>query len=100
MLSVALVSVLKALSLLASALTAARLFNNGLYRRYRIFFAYVLFRVPNGIWPFFLDAKTNSYLLWWTITEAILWVFYVLLVLELYRLVLDKYHGIYSLGRR
>lgn len=98
--SVELVSILKAVSLLGSALTALRLFNNGLYLRYRIFFAYVVFRVPNGTWPFFLDNKSNNYLLWWMITEAVLWVFYVLLVSELYRLVLDKYQGIYTLGRR
>ena len=100
MLSVALVSILKIVFLLGSALTAARLFQNGLYRRYPIFFAYVVFGVPDGTWPFFVDSRTTVYLVWWTITGAILWMFYVLLVLELYRLVLEKHKGIYTLGRR
>jgi hypothetical protein len=100
MLSVTLVSILTIVSLLGSALTAAKLFHSGLYRCYPVFFAYIVFGVPNGIWPFFVDSRTTAYLLWWTVTGAISWVFYVLLVLELYRLVLDKYKGIYTLGRR
>jgi hypothetical protein len=35
----------------------------------------------------------------WTITEPLLWLFYILLVLEIYRLVLEDYKGIYSVGR-
>jgi len=96
---IALVSILKAIALLGSGLTAVRLFHNGLYRRYRVFFAYVIFRVPNGIWPFFLDTRSAQYLHFWIFTEAVLWVFYILLGLELYRLVLEKYKGIYTLGR-
>src|ERR1051326_4222960 len=98
--SVALVSILKFISIAGSALTAAKLFQSDLYRRYPVFFAYVIFRVPNGVGAFFLNTKSNIYLLWWMVTEAILWVFYVFLVLELYRLFLEKYQGIYSLGRR
>jgi hypothetical protein len=100
MLSVTLVSILKIVSLLGSALTAARLFQNGLYRRYRVFSGYVVFRVLVVSGSLALDQKSSIYLLWWTVTEAMLWVFYVLLVLELYRLVLEKYKGIYTLGRR
>jgi hypothetical protein len=100
MLSVTPVSILQVISLLASALTAAKLFQSGLYRRYPVLFAYVIFRVPNGSWAFFVDSKTSAYLLWYVITGAIVWVFYVLLVFELYRLVLEKYKGIYTLGRR
>jgi hypothetical protein len=100
MLSVTLVSILKLLSLIGSALTAAKLFQNGLYRRYPVLFAYVIFRVPNGTWAFFVDPKTSAYQQWWVVTGAIVWVFYVLLIFELYRLVLEKYKGIYTLGRR
>lgn len=98
--SIALVTILKVISIAGSALTAAMLFHNGLYRRYPVFFAYVIFRVPNGIWTFFLNSKTSIYMLWWMVTGVVLWIFYVLLVLELYRLVLEKYKGIYTLGRR
>lgn len=98
--SAALVSFFKVVSIIGSTLTAARLFRNGLSLRYKIFFAYVIFRVPNAGWTFFVDTNSNTYLNCWMATEAILWVFYVLLVLELYRLVLEKYRGIYTLGRR
>jgi len=100
MLNVAPVSVLETVSLLGAASIAVRLFSNRLYLRYRVFFAYVVFLVPNGAWPLFIDFKSNSYLVVWTFTEPVLWIFYVLLVLELYRLVLEKYQGIYTLGRR
>ena len=100
MLSVAPVSVLEAVSILGAALIAARLFHNKLYLHYPIFFSYVVFLVPNGTWPLLIDFKSANYLRLWTVTEPVLWVFYVLLVLELYRLVLEKYQGIYSLGRR
>jgi hypothetical protein len=50
-------------------------------------------RKPNT--PF----ATNAYGWVWMLTEPILWVFWVLVVLELYSLVLQNYKGIASLGR-
>jgi hypothetical protein len=97
--SVALVSFLKVISLLGPVLIAGKLFRSGLYRRYPVFFAYFLFRVPNAIWPFFLDNNSNIYLHFWIVTEPVFWIFNILLVSELYRLVLEKHKGIYSLGR-
>ena len=91
--------VLKVVSLLGSVLVAGKLFRSGLYLRYPVFFAFFLFRVPNFVWPFFLDTNSNIYLHFWIVTESLFWVFYILLVLELYRLVLEKHKGIYSLGR-
>ena len=35
----------------------------------------------------------------WVLTEPILWILYILIVLEMYGLVLQKYPGIASLGR-
>jgi hypothetical protein len=42
---------------------------------------------------------TNIYANLWMATEPVLWVFYVLVVLELYSLILQNYKGIASLGR-
>ena len=95
----ALVSFLKAVSLLGSGLTAYKLYRSGLYRRYPIFFTYFVFRVLNGTWPFLLDIKSPAYLKVWMLTEPFLWTFYILVVFELYRLVLEKYKGLYTLGR-
>ena len=84
----------------------------GLHRNYRFFCAYLLFRVLRAVlligvpWgvkqleqrpnvPF----ATNAYGWVWLLTEPVLWVFWVLVVLELYSLVLQNYKGIASLGR-
>src|SRR3989442_7890114 len=98
MYSAKLVLVLRVLSLLGSGLTAYKLYRTGLYRRYPIFFAYFVFRVPNGTWPFLLDIKSPAYQKVWMLTEPLLWAFYILLVFELYRLAFEEYKGHYTPG--
>src|SRR5579871_417139 len=96
----ALVLVLQWITLLGSLLTAAKLYKSGLYRRYRVFFAYFLFRVPDTAIPLFIkDVKSSTYFYFWVYSEPLIWVFYVLVVLELCRLVLEKHRGLYSLGK-
>lgn len=95
----ALVSCLKAVSLLGSLLMVLQLFRTGLYRRYPIFFAFFIFRIPNSIWPFFLEVSSPRYQQVWILTEPLEFSFYVLMVVELYKLVLEKYKGLYTLGR-
>src|ERR1039457_6504126 len=97
--SVALVSYLKAVLLLGSVMMVLQLYRTGLYRRYPIFFAFFIFRIPNSIWPLFLDVASPLYQKVLVLTEPIALVIYVLMVLELYRLVLEKSKGLYSLGR-
>jgi len=77
----ALVSFFHVASVLGSGLTAAKLLVTGLHRRYRVFFAYFVFRVANGIWPFFFDVKSNAYAYLWAWTEPVILVFYVWVVL-------------------
>jgi hypothetical protein len=95
----ALVSYLKVVSLLGSMFMVLQLYRTGLYLRYPIFFVYFIFRIPNSIWPFFVGVSSGVYQRVWVLTEPIEMVFYVLMVVELYRLVLEKYKGLYSLGR-
>lgn len=99
MTSVALVQFLKAILLLGSALIALKLYRTGLYRRYPFFFFYFIFRIPNSIWPFVLNSTGGLYEQVWLVTSAIVLIFYVLIVMELYRLVLENYKGLYSAGR-
>jgi hypothetical protein len=94
-----LVSCLRAVLLLGSMLMALMLYRTGLYRRYPIFFAFFIFRIPNSIWPLFLAVSSPLYLKVWVLTEPIELGFYVLMVVELYKLVLEKYKGLYTLGR-
>jgi hypothetical protein len=100
MTSAALGSVLQALSLLFAAMMAFKLFTTGLYKRYPFFFAYFLFKVPNGIWPLcFTGTGSALYAYLWVWTTPIGLLFYVLLVIELYRLILENYPGLYTVGR-
>jgi hypothetical protein len=76
-----------------------KLQRTGLYRHYPIFFAFFIFRIPNSIWPLFLAVTSPLYQQVWVLTDPIGLGFYVLMVVELYKLVLEKYKGLYSLGR-
>jgi hypothetical protein len=95
----ALVSFFQVAAVVGSGLTAAKLLFTGLHRRYRVFFWYFCFRVANGIWPFFFDLKSNAYAYLWALTDLVSLLFYVLVVMELCRLVLERHPGLYSLSR-
>ncbi|HEY9141465.1 MAG TPA: hypothetical protein VIN93_11270 [Bryobacteraceae bacterium] len=87
------------LLLLGSALVAAKLYRNGLWRKYPIFFAYFVLRVPNFVWPLMVDTGSPVYLWLFLVTSPVFVIFYVLLVAELYRLILKKYRGMETMGR-
>jgi len=99
MTSVALGSVLQGILVVGCLLTAGKLFLSGLYRRYPIFFLYILFRIPISIWPLFVDNRSNLYFNVWRVATVIVLIFYVLVVAELYQLVLAKYRGLQTVGR-
>jgi hypothetical protein len=110
MLSAALfISFFQVVTILGSALTVLNLFTSGLYRRYRIFFIYFLLRLPymtlflvltnlKGL-PGGPGVQSNLYFYAFFFTEPLLLLAYVLVVLELYSLVLERYKGLYTLGR-
>src|SRR6266498_466999 len=81
------------------ALTAVRLYSSGLFRKYRIFFAYLIFSALQSGICLSLDVRSGAYLRFFILSEPLIWFFYVMVVLELCSLVLDKYRGLYSLGR-
>src|ERR1700694_1933243 len=95
----ALVLFFQVTSVAVAALAAAKVFRTGLYHRYRILFGYFIFYTLNGVWPLFVNVKSNLYLRIWLITEPVSFLFYILVVLELCRLVLEKHPGLYTLGR-
>lgn len=94
-----LISCFQFLTLAGSVLTVLKLYKTGLFRRYRMFFLLFLFQIPNTLWPLFIPSNLNLYLYAWEATEPVAWILYVLVVLELYRLVLENHKGLYSLGR-
>lgn len=86
-------------SLLGAALTGFKLFRSGLYRRYRFFFVYLVSLVPYGICLLALDVHSGLYQEFWTVTTPLFWLLYILVVFELCGLILEKYKGLYTLGR-
>jgi hypothetical protein len=51
------------------------------------------------LYPIVLAQDSLPYFYIWVATEPVLRILYVLVVLELYRLILEPYKGLYSLGR-
>jgi len=95
----ALILFLRWFTLAGMIFTCARLWHFGLHRRYRVFFAYLVFSsVRSGILLIF-DVSSSFYFKFWIVTEPVLWLFYILLVLELYSLVLEAHKGLYTVGR-
>lgn len=91
--------VLWGFSVVANAGAACRLCQLGLHRIYRFFFAYLVFAATRSLILLPFNVRSSMYVMIYAITAPILWMFYVLVVLELYSLVLQNYAGIYSLGR-
>src|SRR5438132_686502 len=82
-----------------SALVVWRLYSTGLHLTYRFFFASMILSLARSgaLLPFY--PRSETYYKIWSATQPILWLFYILVVAELYSLVLKRYQGIYSLGR-
>ena len=95
----ALVLFFEGVSALGSGLIALKLFRSGLHRRYRILFAYLIFRVPYMVCILFLNVNSPFYQKFFVVTAPLFWPFYILLVRELYGLVLERHKGLYTLGR-
>ena len=95
----ALVNSLIVLAAVGSLAVSLKLFWNGLFHRYRFFFAYMVLGAFNGAVPFVLDYRSKLYLRVFLIEEVISWIFLALTLLELYRLILERHRGLYTLGR-
>jgi hypothetical protein len=91
--------ILNLLILLGTAGLSLRLYWAHLHRRYRAFFYYLIFYTVQTGFMMTLDIRSGLYQKVYIITEPVTWVFYALVVLELYSLVLEEYQGIYTVGR-
>ncbi len=90
---------LRILILIGVALLGLRLYRSGLHRKYRVFSAYLVFWVCRSTVLLKLGVFTAAYAKVFIVTEPVLWLFYILLVLELYSLVLEHHRGLYTMGR-
>lgn len=86
-------------SILGCLLTAGRLSVGGLAGKYRFFFGYLVFWAIYGSSLLFLDIKSDWYEYVYVTGRPIAWIFYFGTVLELYRLVLIRHRGFYTIGR-
>ncbi len=82
-----------------SAVLSVRLLATGLHRRYRAFFYYLVFASLREGFLSAVNQSTKLYLHVWVLTEPLDWLFFVLVVLELYALVLQDYKGLSTVGR-
>ena len=82
------------------AILLARLAILRLHVVYRYFFFYLIVRLSRALLLAGLDRHSNAYGWTYVATEPILWVLYILVVLELFTIVLRDYPGIQTLSRR
>ncbi|HLY16605.1 MAG TPA: hypothetical protein VKR61_05245 [Bryobacteraceae bacterium] len=93
------VPVLGLLMVAGTAALSVRLYVEGLYRRYRAFFVYLIIAtLRSGIFAT-LNPTGKLYYRVWIWTEPIEWFLFVLVVLEVYSLVLEDYKGLATVGR-
>ena len=99
--SAEIVNAFEFVALAGCGLAAIKLGWTGLYRRYRVLFSYLVFRLLNLaiVLFWFSDPHSPGYQLEYLITQPLGWLLSVLMVLELYSLILEKYRGLSSLGR-
>ena len=81
------------------ALLAARFFHLKLARNYRFFVTYLLFITVRSAATWAFDPGSAIYQNIWRNTQPIVWVLYVLIVLEICSLIFKEYRGIQLLGR-
>ena len=85
--------------ILCSLALVFRFFLLKLAYKYRFFLAYLLFDCVRSIAGWFFSPGSGFYKNLWTFTEPVIWVLYVLVVLELSSLTFKEYRGIQALGR-
>lgn len=86
-------------TLVGMLLVCARLWRTGLHRRYRIFFVYLVFSSFRSGVLLTVDVRSGTYMKFWISTEPLVWIFCILLVLELYSLILESHRGLYTAGK-
>lgn len=82
------------------AILLAKLVVSHLHLIYRCFFAYLGIRLARALVLTWLERGTNAYGWTYVATEPVIWVLYVLVILELFTVVLKDYQGIQTLSRR
>jgi hypothetical protein len=77
-----------------------RLFLSRLFREYRFFTAYILFELLRLCASLAIPSNTSLYSEFFFATESISWIFYVLVLMEVFQHALRSHPGIASFSRR
>ena len=85
--------------LLGAGAAAIRLYHNGLWRKYRALFCYLILIVLYDIPPLVLDLRDQLYLKIYICEQPLIWIFFVLMAREVYALALTSHRGLQSLSR-
>jgi hypothetical protein len=86
---------------LSGLFSLLKLWQTGLYQRYRALSAFLLFLSIYcfGILLFHGNYSSVAYEHYWEIMQPLTWLFSVLVVLELYSLILERHKGLATFGR-
>jgi hypothetical protein len=84
---------------LSQLLLVGNLLRLKLAHKYRFFLAYLIFDSIRSVVMWFYSPGSAAYRDLWRATEPVIWLLYVLVVLELCSLVFKDYQGIRALGR-
>src|SRR5882762_536477 len=87
------------LNIVLGALLAVRFFQLKLARNYRFFVTYLLCITVRSTATWSFDPGSAIYQNIWRDTQPIIWILYVLIVLEICSLIFREYRGIQLLGR-
>jgi len=87
-------------SVAATAVLLAKLLRNRLALRYRSFSAYLGFGILSAVVLGAVKRATNLYAYIYFAFEFVFWVLQILILFELFGLVLNRYPGVQTLGRR
>lgn len=85
--------------LLLYILLIGKMVRSGLHRHYRSFFQFISVAAAQTVVCVSLLPYPKAYAWAYLLTQPAIWLFYILVVLELYSLVLSKHEGIATLGR-
>jgi hypothetical protein len=87
------------ISTAVTALVVLRFFLNNLASRYPSFIVFLVLALARSLFVRFVSLDPNTYSLFYMATEAVFWVLFVLILLELYGMVLARYGGIQTFSK-
>jgi hypothetical protein len=92
-------TLIQVLSIVGSALVALKLLKTGLFRKYAVFFLYLLFRIPDTLIPMRMEVTSANYFRFWIATEPVFWAFFIFVAQEISSLIFKKHKGVSTFGR-